>query len=339
MQFVTINDISRKAGVSKATVSRVLNNPDIVEPATRKRILDIMEELHYVPSAAARNLSKSSSATIGAVVADIANPFLSELLKGVLHVCNKKGYTLICTDNSDDPDLDFKALNSMKEQRVAGLIYAPAVDYAFYGKTEQYKLMIKDLNAPVVLVDRRVCWDENSYDGVFFNDYDAIRKAVKRLVSAGKKRIAFINSNEKNVIADTRLNGYIDGILTSGLTIDRSLVFTDGKYTVESGYRQTRKMLELEELPDAVITCNNLLSKGYLQAIYESPGSKAKRITFVGLDQLDMMDTLGIKYNHIERDAFLMGKSAAEQLFWRMKHPNDARHELILEAPLISQTF
>ena len=125
MESVTIKDISQKAGVSPATVSRVLNNPSIVNPATREKVERIMNELHYVPSAVARNLSKSSSTIIGAIVADISNPFLSQLLKGVLTVCDREGYMLICMDNSDNMNSDFRALNAMREQRVAGLIYAP----------------------------------------------------------------------------------------------------------------------------------------------------------------------------------------------------------------------
>lgn len=160
MESVTIKDISQKAGVSPATVSRVLNNPSIVNPATREKVERIMNELHYVPSAVARNLSKSSSTIIGAIVADISNPFLSQLLKGVLTVCDREGYMLICMDNSDNMNSDFRALNAMREQRVAGLIYAPAVDYSYYSKTEKLKHFIDALCAPVVLVDRKVCWDE-----------------------------------------------------------------------------------------------------------------------------------------------------------------------------------
>ena len=156
MESVTIKDISQKAGVSPATVSRVLNNPSIVNPATREKVERIMNELHYVPSAVARNLSKSSSTIIGAIVADISNPFLSQLLKGVLTVCDREGYMLICMDNSDNMNSDFRALNAMREQRVAGLIYAPAVDYSYYSKTEKLKHFIDALCAPVVLVDRKI---------------------------------------------------------------------------------------------------------------------------------------------------------------------------------------
>ena len=339
MDFITITDIARIAGVSKTTVSRVLNNPSIVDSSTCRKVEKVIEDFHYVPSAAARSLSKSSSTTIGAVVADIANPFLSELLKGILKICHKEGYTLICSDNSDNMENDFRALNTMKEQRVAGLIYAPAVDYSYYSKTEQLKRMIKDLHAPVVLVDRKVCWDEIPFDGVFFNDYEAIKESVRTLAAHGHKRIALINSNEKNVLTDNRLKGYLDGLHESGLETDRELVYANGTYTIESSYKQTCEMLCSKNIPTAVITCNNHLSQGFLKAVYESKVDEAKHICFIGLDSLEMMGILGIKYNYIDRDSFLMGQKAAEQLFRRIQQPFDERYELVLDAPLILQTF
>lgn len=338
MGFVTIKDISQIAGVSQATVSRVLNNPSIVDPITRAKVERVIDEFHYAPSAAARNLSKSSSTTIGAIVADISNPFLSQLLKGVLKVCDREGYMLICMDNSDNINNDFRALNAMREQRVAGLVYAPAVDYSYYSKTETLKHLIDDLRAPVVLVDRKVCWDAIPFDGVFFNDYDAIKKAVHILVANGHRRIALINSNEKNGLADNRLCAYLDGIQEAGLEVDKDLIYAKGVYSLESGYLQARELLCSRNIPTAVITCNNLLSRGFLKAAYEAKAT-AEHITHVGLDNLEMMETLDIKYNHIDRDSCLMGEKAAELLFWRMSHPQSAKHELLLDAPLILQSL
>lgn len=337
MEFVTIKDISQKAGVSPATVSRVLNNPSIVNPATREKVERIMNELHYVPSAVARNLSKSSSTIIGAIVADISNPFLSQLLKGVLTVCDREGYMLICMDNSDNMNSDFRALNAMREQRVAGLIYAPAVDYSYYSKTEKLKHFIDALCAPVVLVDRKVCWDEIPFDGVFFNDYEAIKKAVHALAASGHRRIALINSDEKNALSDNRLCAYLDGIREAGLEADQELIYAKGAYSLESGYRQTKELLRSKSRPTAVITCNNLLSQGFMKAASEAKVT-AEQITHIGLDNLKMTETLGIKYNHIERDPGLMGEKAAEMLFWRMAHPRGAKQALLLDAPLVLQT-
>ncbi|MDO5445868.1 MAG: LacI family DNA-binding transcriptional regulator [Eubacteriales bacterium] len=336
MGSVTINDISVEAGVSKATVSRVLNNPSIVDPVTFDRVKQVMDKFHYVPSAAARNLSKSTSSTIGAVVADISNPFLSELLKGVLEECTARGYTMLCADNGDDMKMDFRALNTMREQRVAGLIYAPAVDYKYYKKSKQLVQHIEDLNAPVVLVDRKVCWGDFTSDGVFFDDYNAIKYAISALRERGHKRIALINSSEKNAIAENRQKGYIDGILEADLDLDESIIYSDGKYTVESGYNQTKRMMMSSNPPTAVITCNNLLSQGFIKAKYEN--RESCNIEFVGLDRLEMMEILGIKYNHIERDSLQMGKEAAKLLFSRIENPSIPRQEKVLQPPLVFMT-
>lgn len=120
MKNVTISDIASRAGVSKATVSRVLNSPEKVEENTRRKIEQIMKEAHYVPSATARNLSRQISSTIGVIVPEISNTFFGELFSGLEEVINKNNLSLLYSSNEDDADKDFLALDMMRTQRVRG---------------------------------------------------------------------------------------------------------------------------------------------------------------------------------------------------------------------------
>mgnify|MGYP000767976483 FL=1 len=121
MSNLTIMDIAREAGVSKATVSRVMNNSGSVSPKTRERVLDIIAANKYSPSATARNLSRGTSSAIGFVVPEIDNPFFGEMLRGVTEITDKNNLTLICYNTDDSAEKDYRALELLKENRVRGI--------------------------------------------------------------------------------------------------------------------------------------------------------------------------------------------------------------------------
>ena len=134
---MTILDIAKRAGVSKATVSRVLNSPDQVKEKTRLKVQKIIEATHYTPSATARNLSKQALSTIGVIVPEIANPFFGDLFSGIEEVLSKNNFSLLYSNNADDIDKDFESLNMMKTQRVMGILYVPAVNYHAIGMIDK----------------------------------------------------------------------------------------------------------------------------------------------------------------------------------------------------------
>ncbi len=106
-----------------------------------------------------------------------------------------------------------------------------------------------------------------------------------------------------------------------------------------SGYQVTKQMIAKSKQPTAVITCNNLLSKGYIQAVCEHTHGKTDMYTHIGLDEIDMMQYLGIPYNCIQRDAYELGHSAAELLIKRLEQPDETFQHMILNSPLVHQTF
>lgn len=129
MPNVTINDIARCAGVSKATVSRVLNHPDVVDEKTRKTVQRVMEEKNYRPSVTARNLSNRKSSTIGVILPQVDNMFFGEMLRGMIHVADKNELTIMCFNSDDSKKKDLQTLEILAGHRVRGLIYVPAVSY------------------------------------------------------------------------------------------------------------------------------------------------------------------------------------------------------------------
>ncbi len=332
---ITISDIAERAGVSKATVSRVLNSPDIVEEHTRETINQIMKELHYTPSQTARNLSMKSSSTIGVIVPEISNTFFGELFSGVEDITKKHNLSLLYSSNDNDQQLDYKALDMMKMQRVRGLLYIPAVNYAGLGILDKLQRKLDRLDCPVVCMDRNIGLQ---CDMVHFDDQSAVRKAVTALADVGHRKIAIVIGEEENILSIQRYQGYLDGLEQAGIPFDEDYVLR-GTYTRLSGYQVTKRMIAQEKQPTAVITCNNLLSKGYIQAVCEHTHGDIELYTHVGLDEIDMMQFLGIPYNCIQRDAYELGRAAAELLMRRIEHPEAAYQHMILSSPLIHQTF
>lgn len=334
MKTLTISDIAQKAGVSKTTVSRVLNSPEKVEESTRKKIEQIMKAAHYTPSATARNLSKQASSTVGVIVPEIGNAFFGDLFMGIEEVINKNNLSLLYCSNEDKVEKDFEALDMMKTQRVKGVLYIPAMNYPAASMMGKVKKKLEGLGCPAVCIDRDIGL---RMDTIHFNDRKAVKTAVLSLAKAGHRRIAFINGNaEKNILATERYKGYQEGLEEAGIPEVENLIY-QGEYQESYAYLAMKDLIEKGIDFTAVITCNNSLGKGYLEAVYEA--GKVNKFTHIGLDKIEMLDILRIPNNYILRDSFEMGRQAAEMLISRIAFPDRKIQNVLLEPSLVKETF
>lgn len=334
MKSLTIADIAKKAGVSKATVSRVLNSPEKVEESTRKRVEQIIKASNYTPSATARNLSKQISSTIGVIVPEISNAFFGNLFTGIEEIINKNNLSLLYCSNEDNSEKDFMALDMMKTQRVRGVLYIPAINYPAVGMQGKLQKKLESLGCPIVCIDRDI---NLHFDTIHFNDREAVKNVVLALASIGHEKIALINGNtQKNILAVERYKGYLEGLEEAGFSKDENLIF-EGEYQKSYAYQVMKELLGRKEQPTAVITCNNSLGKGYIQAVYEE--EKEDAFTHVSLDEMEMLDLLKIPNNYIQRDSYEMGKRAAEMLISRIAFPDKEVQNILMEAPLVRETF
>lgn len=324
----TINDIAKEAGVSKATVSRVLNESAVVRSETKKRVLEIMEKRHFSPSAAARSLSRQSSNAIGVIVPEVDNPFFGEMLRGITEIADKQNYTLICCNSDDSADKDRKALLMLKEQRVKGLLYTPAVDYTTKEQQKEINKLLKDLNAPIVIMDRQTDSLEE-YDGIFFDDEKAMYEATITLIKAGYKRIGLINATLDRVLARVRYKGYERALLEAGMPVEKRYIF-EGDYRMTKAYKLSVALLSMEERPDAVLTCNNRTSLGFLKALYERNERPTRDIACIGLDKIEALHIIANKFNYIDRDANQMGRRAICLLNDRIDYPGKPLKQIII---------
>ena len=332
MSNLTIMDIAREAGVSKATVSRVMNNSGAVSPKTRERVLDIIAANKYSPSATARNLSKGTSSAIGFVVPEIDNPFFGELLRGVTELTDKNNLTLICYNTDDDAEKDRRALDLLKENRACGILYTPAVDYSSKSEKKRLVRMFQEMDVPVILLDRNI--DLPDVDGVYFNDYQGVYDAIQTLIKAGHRNIGIINAGMDRVLARDRQKGYLDALEHAGIMPDEKYMFF-GNYRATRAYELSKELLSMENRPTAVLTCNNRTSLGFLRAVHERGESVPEDIVCIGLDGIEILEAIGNPFNYIERDAKKMGQTAVELLINRMAFPSRPKMEVILDTRLV----
>lgn len=323
--MVTIKDIALEAGVSKSTVSRVLTN-GYVREETREKILQVMEERGFQPSASARSLSSKKSNTIGIIVPELGNPFYREVLEGVDQVVKQQKLTLIYCNTNNNAAQEAEALTMLESQRVRGMIMAPAVDYNESSSRRVLSLMAK-LNAPVVLVDRNI--EGRQFDSVIYDNFGSAFCATEQLIMGGCRHIGIITCGMNLEIHRDRFEGYLAALKKYGIPREDAYICYGG-YSKEFAYQLSCSLLDADTLPDGVVCSNNYTSLGFIRAIRERNMKLGREIAMVGIDHIDVLDTIGYQYSCVTRDTEAMGRMAMELLMERMEDPEGEKKEVII---------
>ncbi len=324
---LTINDIAEICQVSKSTVSRVLNNSGYVNEKTREKIEKVIKENIYYPSATARSLSKKESNTIGVIIPEADNAFFGEILKGISEVVDEKNLTLIFCDTNNNSSKEERALNMINMQGVKGLILTPVNDHDDGEAEKKLKGKLRDLKIPTVLLDRGV--KNSQWDGVFFENYQSSYRATEILIKEGHKKIGIITGDLKLKIGKDRYKGYLNALEDYKIMMDHKYIY-EGNFSVEKAYQLSKKFMSSDDLPDAVLTCNNLTTLGFIKALKECNLVLGKDISAIGIDNNEVLDILGYDFSNVARDAVDMGRVAMRMLLERFENPGRQRVEYIM---------
>lgn len=334
LKMITIKEIAEEAGVSKTTVSRVLNHGDLVDEGTKNRVNTIMKKYRYSPSLVARNLSNQESNTIGIVIPEIDNTFYGKILRTIINIADEEEMIPICFDTGNVPEKDVKSLRILRDQRVSGIIYAPSVEYGEHGAALKAKQAMDDLGVPVVLVDRNV--PEFERPGVFFDNLDAAYRCTKILLASGHNKIGIITGSNKIGIARDRLKGYRKALEEYGFPIEGQYRYIfEGDFTAETAYELSKQMLEMKDRPTAVLTCNNSTGLGFLQALTEKKMRVSKDIEHIGIDEIDAFDYIHMRYNHVTRSRTDMAQKAMELLLNQIRNKDAKPQSIFIPAKFV----
>ncbi|MCK4245488.1 MAG: LacI family DNA-binding transcriptional regulator [Candidatus Omnitrophica bacterium] len=331
--MTSITDVAEKAKVSTATVSRVLNKKDNLIPIskeTKQKVLKAAEELDYHPNILARSLAQKKSQTIGLIVPNIANPFFSQITKGVEDVTSKEKYNVILCDTDEKEEREIEYLNILRGRWVDSLIFSGA-------KEEKTATHILDTGKriPIVGIDREV--DGPFSYSVLLDNVKGGYEATKYLLKLGHRRIGLICGGRKlphikNIIQ--REEGYQQALKEYGIKFIPSLL-VEGNLEVEGGKEAAKKLLSLSPPPTAIFALNDLMAIGALNYLKEKRIRVPEEISLIGFDDIPMVSLTEPALTTMAQPTYEMGAAAAKMSLKVIAGKIPKRKRLILKATLI----
>jgi LacI family transcriptional regulator/LacI family repressor for deo operon, udp, cdd, tsx, nupC, and nupG len=326
--MASMNDVARKAGVSIATVSRVLNNSTSVNEETRRKIQKAIKELKYQPSRVAKRLrSKGGPGNLlGVLIPDIQNPFYVDVLRGIEDIAYKNNYVIIVCNFSQDEKKEAMYLDILESEAIDGLIAAPASEDDLRLK----KIVHNGL--PVVCVDRGL--NGIDVDVVWVNNEAGAFAAVDHLAKTGYKRIGHIAGLPTIPSSRLRVQGYKRALAENNLPFDPQLL-VHGNSTLKSGVELAENLLKQSSPPDALFTGNNLITLGALETIHKRKLQIPGDIAIIGFDDMIWANSLNPPLTAVRQPAFEIGQRAGELLIQRIRDPKRAPIQMILNSELM----
>ena len=269
-QALRIREVAERAGVSPATVSRVLNGTAVVREATREKVLAVVDELGYRPNRVAGNLRRQQVQMIGVVVSDIENPHFTQMVRAIEDTAYLKGYRVLLCNTDEDASKQREYLGVLIAERVAGAVISPTEPDA----AEITELI--DHGAAVVAFDRAVA--DRRADAVLAANEEAGRLATEHLVSTGHKRVGFVAGLAGVETAAGRQAGYEEAMSAAGL----EAVVARGDFRVEGGQRAATELLGRGA--SGLVVANNLMAVGALKSVKEAGLRVPPDVAVVAID-------------------------------------------------------
>ncbi|TFG68629.1 MAG: LacI family transcriptional regulator [Anaerolineales bacterium] len=327
---LTLEDVAKQAGVSRSTVSRVVNNHPNVSDDVRKRVFEIIKSTGYQPHAAARSLASHRSWMIGLILPHsvssfFTDPYFTHLTKGIAQACNQYNYTLalFMADNKDDEEKIFP--------RVASKSFLDGVVIQSGHHGEQWIIgRLIDAKMPMVIAGRPFRSDNVSY--VDIDNINASYNAVSHLIRLGRKQIGTITGPLNSSVGMDRIEGYRKAILERGLTLDESLI-EEGDFTEAGGYYAMQRLLR--EKPDAIFAASDVMAIGAMRAVGEADLKIPEDIAFVGFDDLPINSFTENHLTTIRQPVVQFGIRTVETLIDLIENGINHPQHIIMETELI----
>lgn len=331
--MVKNKDIAAKAGVSVATVSRVMNQSGYVKDETKALVLKTYNELASEDQMLNQSISNRKSGIIGVIIPDISNPFFGEVIKGISRIADKHSASLLVCNTEELLEKELKYLTLFKTNNIMGLIITPKTDQVGYNSKYLYQL--EGLGVPIVLLDRGI--NISHFNSVFVNNISGSFDAVNALINEGHQDIAIISGPMSSKPGRERFYGYENALRSNNRVVNDDYVFF-GDFKLQSGYEITQRILQLEHRPTAIFAANNMMALGCLKALIENKLSIPEDIAFVSFDDVEMFEIMNLNISTVSRPTDIMGEVAAEMLFDLINHKQEKHSsikEVLLETKLV----
>ncbi|MFC5451131.1 LacI family DNA-binding transcriptional regulator [Paenibacillus aestuarii] len=322
----TIYDVAQAAGVSIATVSKVINQTGRISDKTRKHVYEVMEKLKYEPNMVASALTKKSTYTLGLTLPDLANPFFAEIARAVEDRGREYGFSVLICSTDNDPDKEVQYLSLLTQKRVDGIISAARI------QNDHFLKKMLQHHIPFVLITREM--PTLAVDTVMVDDFLGGYLAGSHLVELGHKRIAILVEDMDNTSNLERIRGCRQAMAASNVMLDEGLVLISG-YSVECGKSTMKELLSLDERPSAVFACNDLLAIGAIQAAREVGLQLPSDLSVVGFDNTTLATIIDPPLTTISQPIQEIGRRAVDLLIQEIKQEKVLKQRVVLLPDLV----
>ncbi|MCS0588221.1 LacI family transcriptional regulator [Massilia norwichensis] len=325
-----MKQVAERAGVSTSTVSHVINNTRVVSEDVRQRVLAIIEEMRYIPSAVARSLKNDRTQTIGMMVPNNSNPYFAELIQGIEDAAFKVGYNVILCNAYEDPKKQAAYLRVLIEKRIDGLILVAS------SADQELARLLRALAVPIVLVDREV--DGVPADFIKADHEEGGYLATRHLIELGHRDIACISGPADLLSSRDRVRGYLRALREAGLRF-RLDYLVRSNFTGEGGYRALQRLLRLPKRPSAVFASNDLSAIGSLCAASEAGLRIPDDLSVIGYDDIALASYTTPRLTTVAQPKYEMGQRITNVLIERIMGGHlPTRRELLQTRLVVRQS-
>ena len=326
LQMTTkLSDVARRAGVSTASVSRVLANKPHISEEVRRRVLAAVDELNFQPNRLARGLRSQRAQVLGLIISDIQNPFFISIVRAIEDIAYQHRYSLVLCNADEDPDKESLYIDLMMGEKVAGVVISPTRE------TDASYQRLADVGIPMVAIDRRT--NDAKVDTVVVDNIEATYALISHLIADGHRRIGAVVGVPVATTGHERRAGYLQALQAHDIAVDPDLICL-GPPTMAIGYQKVNQLLDLPNPPTALFLGSSLLTLGALKAIYERHLQIPDDIALVAFDEMDWMFVMQPALTVVTQPVYAMGKTAAELLLARIADKTRPVQEVVLKTTL-----
>jgi DNA-binding LacI/PurR family transcriptional regulator len=309
---VSLKDIAKRAEVSLATVSNVVNGYRPVSEETRQRVQLAIDELGYTPNLSARHLRHGRTGIISLAVPELMNPYFAEVAGAAISEARNHGFTLLMNYTDGEREKELELVDGFRERIIDGLVISPV-------QLERKDILARRSDVPLVLIGESVY--DVPYDHIAIDNVAASHTAVQHLVSLNRHRIGFIgvHPDANRQPAHLRLRGYQEALVSAGLAFDPTLVAATAQFGREDGFVGMQALLALSTPPDAVFAYNDLIAIGAMHAIIHADLRVPEDIAVIGFDDIEDGRYSNPSLTTISPDKERIGRLAVSQLIARVE--------------------
>lgn len=321
----SISDVAEMLGVSKSTVSRVINGNTGVGPELRKKVMDFVEEIGYQPNTIAQSLSKGHMNIVALILGDVRNPFYAELAFKIQQILNNQGYMVMTLNSEYNIERELEFLGLTEQFNFAGLILITAQE-------EIIEDRLKNMDLPKVLVNRIL--PHYTGDSVLIDNFQAGYQATMHLIELGHRNIGFIKGPGVSSASSQRFAGYRQAMQNYGLPFEENFVF-ESDLKLETGRSLADIFCKMEKRPSAMVVVNDMTAIGFMDGCRNAGIRIPEDLSIVSFDNIAMASMYGIELTTISQHVDEMGEKAARLMLKQLNDKKAKPERIIMEPTLI----